>query len=261
MALTPAGSDPERHRDRPSRRSRSARPSSRPAPRRSTRGVQPSTRRAFAASPIRWSTSAGRSSAGSSRTYSLPVEPDATRRRSRPAPGPSATRRSRPRSRRASAAAACATSPRRSRPRSPSRGGRRGCPSAELLREPELDARDAVGDLARDELAAAARALVVEEDARAREQAVALAVVDGDVVAVDLGDAVRAARVERRRLALRRSRAPCRTSRSSWPGRSAPRAPTSRIASSSRVTPTASNSAVSTGCTHDVGTNDCAARL
>src|SRR5207248_228443 len=35
-------------------------------------------------------------------------------------------------------------------------------------------------------------------------QAVGLAVVDGDPVAVDLGHAIRAARIERRRLALRR---------------------------------------------------------
>jgi hypothetical protein len=55
------------------------------------------------------------------------------------------------------------------------------------------DAGDAVADLARDELAAAARRLVIEEDARAGEEPVALAVVDGDEVPVDLGDAVRAA--------------------------------------------------------------------
>ena len=74
--------------------------------------------------------------------------------------------------------------------------------------------------LARDELEAAPRRLVVEQDARAREQPVALAVVDGDVV--------------RRRPSRRRTgcagrtasarsaalRAPCRTSRSTTPGRS-----------------------------------------
>ena len=38
-----------------------------------------------------------------------------------------------------------------------------------------------------------------------REEVVALAIVDRDPVGVDLGDAVRAARVERRRLVLRRS--------------------------------------------------------
>jgi hypothetical protein len=55
-----------------------------------------------------------------------------------------------------------------------------------------------VGDLVGDELQAATRAFVVEENARAAKEPVALAVVDGDPVAVDLGDAVGAARVERR---------------------------------------------------------------
>ncbi len=64
------------------------------------------------------------------------------------------------------------------------------------------DARHPVGHLARDELEAAARGLVVEQDARRGVQPVALAVVDGDPVAVDLRHAVGAARVERRRLAL-----------------------------------------------------------
>ena len=63
---------------------------------------------------------------------------------------------------------------------------------------------DAVGDLAGDELQAAARRLVVEEDPRAGEEVVGLAVVDRDVVAVDLGHAVGAARVEGRALVLRR---------------------------------------------------------
>src|SRR5262249_61175605 len=54
-----------------------------------------------------------------------------------------------------------------------------------------------------DELEAAARALVVEQDARAGEQVVALAIVDRDVVSVDLRHAVRASRMERGGLALR----------------------------------------------------------
>ena len=74
---------------------------------------------------------------------------------------------------------------------------------AQLAREPELDARHAVGDLARHELEAAPRRLVVEEDAADRVHAVALAVVDRDPVAVGLRDAVGAARVERRLLGLR----------------------------------------------------------
>src|SRR5262245_1466708 len=76
-------------------------------------------------------------------------------------------------------------------------------PETQFPGEPDLDGGYAVRDLARHELEAAPRALVIEEDARAREQAVALAVIDGDVVTVDLGHAVRAARIERRRLRLR----------------------------------------------------------
>src|SRR5262245_28780766 len=72
-------------------------------------------------------------------------------------------------------------------------------PQAQLGGESQLDGSRAVGDLARDELEAAPGALVIEQDARAREQAVALPVVDGDAVTIDLGHAVRAARVERGR--------------------------------------------------------------
>src|SRR5262249_18268825 len=75
---------------------------------------------------------------------------------------------------------------------------------AEFFLEPKLDAGDSVANLAGHELVAAARRLVVEQDARASEQSVALSVVDRDEVAVDLGDAIGAARMERRRLALRR---------------------------------------------------------
>ena len=67
----------------------------------------------------------------------------------------------------------------------------------------QLDASHRVGDLASDELKAAARALVVEEDARRAVHVVRLAVVHGDVVAVHLGHAVRRARVERGDLRLR----------------------------------------------------------
>src|SRR5262249_46667596 len=76
-------------------------------------------------------------------------------------------------------------------------------PERERVGEPERDPRDAVADLARDELQAAARRLVVEEDARHRKQVVALAVVDGDVVPEHLRHAVGAPRVERRELGLR----------------------------------------------------------
>ena len=74
----------------------------------------------------------------------------------------------------------------------------------QLLRASELDARDGVGDLARHELESAARALVVEQDAAHGEQAERLAVVHRDPVPVHLRHAVRGARIERRRLALRR---------------------------------------------------------
>src|SRR5688500_18656826 len=74
---------------------------------------------------------------------------------------------------------------------------------AQLLRLPELDARHTVRDLACDELEAAARTLVVEEDARDGEETEALAVVHGDPVTVDLRHTVGAAWVERRGLALR----------------------------------------------------------
>jgi hypothetical protein len=59
-------------------------------------------------------------------------------------------------------------------------------------------------DLARDEGLAAQRALVVEQNAVGRVRAVRLAVVDRDPVRVQLGRGVRAARVERCGLALRR---------------------------------------------------------
>src|SRR5918995_2601721 len=57
-------------------------------------------------------------------------------------------------------------------------------PHAQLVGQPELDASGAVGDLAGRELEAAARALVVEQDAAGGVQVVGLAVVDRDPVAV-----------------------------------------------------------------------------
>src|SRR5262249_56582204 len=70
----------------------------------------------------------------------------------------------------------------------------------------ERDTGDALRHLPGHELATAARALVIEEDPRAGEQAIALTVVDRDVVAVDLRDPVRATGMKGRRLALRRLR-------------------------------------------------------
>src|SRR5258708_10461080 len=74
---------------------------------------------------------------------------------------------------------------------------------AQFRRQPQLDARDAVRDLARDELEAATRRFVVEENPRTYVQVVALAIVDRDVVPVDLGNPVGTARVKRRGLSLR----------------------------------------------------------
>ena len=66
-----------------------------------------------------------------------------------------------------------------------------------------LDLGDGARNLARDKCPAAARRLVVEEDAVARVHAVRLAVVLDDPEGVKLGDAVGRARVEGRRLRLR----------------------------------------------------------
>ena len=60
------------------------------------------------------------------------------------------------------------------------------------------DVGDAAGDLAGDEGLAAARGLVVEEDAVAGIHAVGLAVVHGDPVGIHLGHRIGRARVERR---------------------------------------------------------------
>ena len=67
---------------------------------------------------------------------------------------------------------------------------------AQLFLVAEFDAGDGVGDFAGDEFFAAAWGFVVEEDAGEGEEVVAFAVVDGDEVAVNFGDAVGAAGVE-----------------------------------------------------------------
>ena len=73
----------------------------------------------------------------------------------------------------------------------------------EGLLQAELDPRGRPGDLARDEGLAAAGRLVVEEDAVAGMEVVALAVVDGQPVGVDLRAPVGRTRPERRALGLR----------------------------------------------------------
>ncbi len=74
----------------------------------------------------------------------------------------------------------------------------------ELLVEPVLDARGGARDLAGHEGDPAPGGLVVEEDAAGDEHPVGLAVVLTELVGEDLGAGVGAARLERRRLALRR---------------------------------------------------------
>src|SRR5882757_4439680 len=71
------------------------------------------------------------------------------------------------------------------------------------LFETDLDAGDAAGDLARHEGLAADRALMIEQDAVGSVDTVGLAVVHRDPVAVELGDAIGRARIERRRFLLR----------------------------------------------------------
>src|ERR1700726_1116010 len=66
-----------------------------------------------------------------------------------------------------------------------------------------LDAGDAAGDLARHEGFAADRAFMIEQDAVRGIDAVGLAVVHRDPVAVKLGDAIGRARIERRGFLLR----------------------------------------------------------
>ena len=96
----------------------------------------------------------------------------------------------------------------------------------ELVLQAGLNARHRAGDLAGHERLAAAFALVVEQDSVDREHVVRLAVVHRDPVAVDLGRAIRRARVKRRLLVLRRgSRAEhLRTRRLVEPGRDPRRA-------------------------------------
>ena len=161
---------------------------------------------AFAGSPSRMSTSAGRRNAGFCVTYgrqsSMPTSANASVRNSSiewVSPGgehevvglvvlqhlPHALARS--------------------RPRSPSRAWATGRRARCAACSPSCDAGDRVGDLAGHELEAAPLALVVEQDAARDEHAVALAVVLGDPMPVELGDAVGAARVEQRVLVVARA--------------------------------------------------------
>ena len=73
----------------------------------------------------------------------------------------------------------------------------------QLVGKPQLDPGDSVADLARDELQPSAGRFVVKQDSSRRVQAIRLPIVDGDVVAVRLRNAVGRARVEGRSLVLR----------------------------------------------------------
>ena len=75
-------------------------------------------------------------------------------------------------------------------------------PERDGVLKTQLDARECVRDLAREELESPPLALVVEQDARRRVHPIGLSVVDGGVVAEDLRNAVRRPRVEGRELVL-----------------------------------------------------------
>ena len=122
-----------------------------------------------------------------------------------------------------------------------------------MLLQAELDAGRGAGDLAGDEGLAAPRALVVEQDAVGRVQAVRLAVVHASASSCRPSRTAYGLRGWNGvRLGLRRSRRPCRTSPTRTPGRSATRMrQLSRIASSRRSVPSASMSAVYPGCRSD----------
>ena len=162
---------------------------------------------------------------------------------------------------RARPAAASATWPRRSRRRSPSRAAASRLPSRSSSSRPSLMRATPWVTLRVDELEAARGDSVVEQDAARRVQVVALAVVDRDPVAVDLGHAVRDCGGRTACSPSGAPRPPCRTSRSSWPGRSGcpGRRCGSRRAGGSRRA--RSISPVSTGWPNDVCTKDWAARL
>src|SRR5207244_9515948 len=63
----------------------------------------------------------------------------------------------------------------------------------QFLLHPKLDARDRIGNLARDELPAAAWAFMVEQDAATTKHSIAVTVIHRDPVAINLGHAVRTA--------------------------------------------------------------------
>src|ERR1700733_11239905 len=77
-------------------------------------------------------------------------------------------------------------------------------PQEEFRRQTKLDASHAVGDLPCDELVAAARALMIEQNAVAAGDVVGFTVVEGKIEAGHFTDPIRTSRMERGGLALRR---------------------------------------------------------
>src|SRR5579864_4068648 len=77
-------------------------------------------------------------------------------------------------------------------------------PHAQLLLQPELDARHAMTDSSGYKLDPAAGRFVVKQDAGAGKEIVALPSIDGDPVPIELGDTVGAAGIEPRALVLGR---------------------------------------------------------
>jgi hypothetical protein len=67
-----------------------------------------------------------------------------------------------------------------------------------------MNAGYGIRDLSRDEFASAQRRFMVEQDATAGKDAVRFAIIYRNPVAEQLGDRIRAARIERRFLILRR---------------------------------------------------------
>jgi hypothetical protein len=75
---------------------------------------------------------------------------------------------------------------------------------AHLFLQAELDPNNRIGHFSRDKFSTAPGSLVVEENPATAEHSIAFAVIDCDPVAISLGHSIRAAPVERGRLALGR---------------------------------------------------------
>src|SRR5215831_2006158 len=76
-------------------------------------------------------------------------------------------------------------------------------PEPQLGSQPKLNSRHRARDLARDEFKATPRAFMIEEDAAHAIHSVSLAIIACQLKACAFADAVRTARMERRRFTLR----------------------------------------------------------